>query len=162
MITNLIIKDFECVPKRARDFFPNPIDGYLYLVESENGNGFECRRFMYGDSHPWKDYRDSDSFVESLTKEVGLNLSASVESWNEQARRKQEQAAAERLTNQTRFESWLSTLPDEIYGFRREGSELFDQYRNEMFSLAGCQFAFKGLDEIESIIQEIMEDGGFE
>jgi hypothetical protein len=143
---------------QVRDHFPNPIDGYLYLIRLDKG--WECRRFSYGDNHPWKDYPSSNKFVEFLTEESGDNLIASVDSWNRYADQKKEKQAIDRAARQSKFESWLAVLPGEIFGFHRENSELFDQHGNMMFSLD--MFAYKDAKEIEVEISAILEDGGFE
>lgn len=153
----LLVPERRFIPEAARSFFPSPIDGYLYLLDDESG--YECRRFMYGDSHPWKDYSDSDHFVESLTKAVGDNLIASVAAWNAAANAAQEKEAAARQSETERIQQWLETLPKMIARLEVCDGLLMDEWGNEMFDLCAHQFRYKDVSEIEQKIEELLNDG---
>jgi hypothetical protein len=146
------------IPEAARPFFPSPIDGYLYLLDCGEA-GFECRRYSYADSHPWKDYRDGDRLVEMMTRQAGENLIASVAAWNAAADAAQAKADADREALAERVQGWLNSLPAKVFGFRRESAVLMDECGNAMFNLDSSQFRFKSAYEIECEIEALFDEG---
>ncbi len=158
MKTVIRILDHSSIPESVNGYFIKPIDGYAYLVSWDRVGTVEFRHYCYGDSHPWKDYPDSDELVAKLSRVQATNLLRSVRSWNRAYQKKQARRKAEQKELDTAYYEWINSLPEWISCLQREGDELLDSSGNCLFSLNAGQLRFKSIESIESFINELFEE----
>jgi hypothetical protein len=142
-------------------FIPNPIDGYLYLQDLDDGS-VAVREFRFGDSHPWKDYPDSDVLLKIITPTQAADLVAAVDGWNQQADREASEKELSRVAQADRFDNWLQSLPAMICGLKREGGDLVDDYGNVIIPLCLDQVIWQDAASIAKFVVQFYEEGGCE
>lgn len=146
------------MPEQVQAFFPPDIDGYLYLVDREDGK-VEVWKHIYADDHPWKDRRDSNHFVEVIEAQAAKNMEVALLRWNMQGAAEDAKAEDIKATKLQQFQMWVDALPEKLYGFKREGEDLVDVWGNTVFHLRTPTLAFKTPEEIESAILNLIADG---
>lgn len=71
--TPLLINNYARVPEEAKEFFPLPEEGFLFLKDREDN---------YVDVYCKYNDKEGDVFIETVSFSVAKNMIASVDSWN--------------------------------------------------------------------------------
>lgn len=153
----LSVSDHGLIPKIAIEYFVSSVDGYSYMIVLDRKSPIEFRKFFYGDSHPWKDYKSHESFVGTIGRLEAANILRSVRNWNREFKRRQQIKNAAEEAKRVQFCNWLESLPEKIFGYTRKGFLLVDYHGNEVFDLHA--FYPGSVESIESRIEELFNDG---
>ena len=70
----LKLTSYDMVPSVAKEFFPHPDNGFLYL-ERNGKNSYDV----------WKKHNRGEDFVETVNNTVANNMISSVNAWNKKA-----------------------------------------------------------------------------